>query len=279
LSVISVGIKRGSRSGDIDKNRVRKYSVTYVVETDDKNDGPQTVLSAFGLPSLYQHYTLGNDDDLAALCISGKASEVGDGGKTWDVQCEFASDAIPKNENPLNDPVRYSLQWAQHEKVIEQDQDGNPIVNTVGDLFTDPPYKQDDSRPVLVATKNYPAADFASLVSLAVDYKDSLNTDGFYGASAGQVKLTNITTGDLQTQNEIDFYKVTYEFSFNPDGWQPEILSRGHRAKDADDNIYDLPNKEVRNLDEDGKLLGPDDEPYFIPFTTFPSRPFGALGV
>lgn len=253
MSVVSVGIKPSTLEASEDRNGVRKYNFTARIITNALM-GPRAVLNDPLTPALFSPYgpsELGESDS-SAKCISRKIKQDSDGELTWELDLEFSSDseAQGKEENPLDELPRYSLQWETRDKVIEQDLDGEPIVNTVGDLFTDPPYTEEEDLPVMVVTRNE-----ASLpVALAMDYKNKVNSDEFYGAEPGKVKLKAITTGELQVQNDVEFYKVTYEFVFNPDGWQPEILNRGHRAKNADGKIIDLPNKEVRNLKEDGTL-------------------------
>lgn len=274
MSYVRGGIEPGSRWWSVDKDRVFKYGCTYKIETDTKDDWA-AVASAPCLPPLYSSHP-GNS---AALCTGGKASEDGDSGKVWKVAVEWSTDAIEKKENPLEEPVRYSLQWSQHEKVVEKDIEGNAIANTLGDLFRDPPYTQDDSRPTLVAKKNFPASQFDQLVAMACTYKDAVSTDAYKGTDPGVAKMTNIQTGELQTLNEIEYYQVTFEIQFDPEGWQPELLNRGHRAKDSSGNIYELPNKEVRNLKEDGTLVGPDDDPYYVPFNTFNEQNISALEI
>jgi hypothetical protein len=285
MAVIESAIKPGTRSCKHSNPFTREYGLTLHVVTDSKLDGSMTVLGAADwIPQLWSYYDLAfwgmtSEIDAGALCVSRVAKDIAptaDGGFIWEVELDYQSDVIQKAENPLDDPVLYSLNWAQYEKVIEKDTDGKPLANTVGDLFTDPPYTQDDSRPVLIVRRNEAELPIAS----AIQYKDKVNSDTFYGADPGHVKCTNINTSETQTRNGVTFYTVSYEFQFNNETFQPSILNRGHRSRaTAGGKIADNPNKEARNLLADGTLKKETDDPYYIDFTTFESVPFGALGV
>jgi hypothetical protein len=61
------GISTDGRDGSIDRELVCEYTVTYHVTTDDWNDGPQTVRTAFGIPDVGDVYMPGNDYDARAM--------------------------------------------------------------------------------------------------------------------------------------------------------------------------------------------------------------------
>ncbi len=270
MSVVSIEIVAG-RSSKLDENLVRTYSLPLQVKTDDRDDGGQIVQSAVAsyLGGMYSLYSVGNDEDLGAKLhnIDVKEKERLQGsGSVWDVTAEYATDKIEKNDNPLNEPARFSLDWAQHESVVEKDIDGNPIANTVGDLFVDPPLTKDDSRPVLTISKNYAASLFNALCGIMEEYKDVVSSDTFLGRDAGKWKMANITTGDLQTKNDIEYYKLTLQMQLNKDGWAPSILNRGHRFLGPFGATHDFPKKEIRNLNEDGTPLQSGDDPHYIDF-------------
>lgn len=276
MSIVAVNVKR-NRSGDITASRARTYTICYKVTTDNVLTGPHAVLNAPSLPALWATYSCFGDVDSTAHLIAKHAEEVDESGLQWEVTCQYASDQIEIKDDPTDQPVKYSLNWAQFERVVEKDNDGNPIVNTIGDIFTDPPYKQDDSRPILVAKRNLAAPLDTQTMA---DYKDAVNSDDFQGANPGEAKIKNITCGDLAVLNGVQYYPTTFEIEYNPDGWQPEILNRGHRArKSGFDPIVDLPSKDIRNLNEDGTLAGPSDDPYYIQFNTFKVRPFSVLNL
>jgi len=54
--------------GSRDAEGHREYTVSYLVECDNRFDGPATALEAPGLPVPGSFYILGNDSDIAAFC-------------------------------------------------------------------------------------------------------------------------------------------------------------------------------------------------------------------
>lgn len=244
--------------------------MVYEVRTNNWLDGQLTVLFATGLPELYSSYAFGSEADTVALCIEKTAEEIektangnGTHGGMWHVTCEFATNQIPKNENPLLDPLIWSLGFDQYQKVIERDQDGKPIVNTVGDLFTDPPYTQEDVRPVLRVVRNESYID----PSFIEDMTNAVNTSSWLGGDSGTVKIKSIEPGEPQMRNGTKFWAVKYEFEWKAEGWQPEILNRGFRYKDGS-KVVTSANKEAVNLLEDGSLAS-SDESYYVPYQTY----------
>lgn len=277
MSLEKFGVVPGSRWHKVNKEYVRSHGCTYrIVMGPDDTIADVTAIEQ--LPALFEPYEF----DSKAKCISlsiKEQSESGEQGSVWLADAEWSTDAVEKSESPLDEPIRYSLRWEQTEKVVERDIHGNAIANTIGDLFVDPPYTEQDELPILVAVRNFPATALEFLIALALDYKKSTNADIFLGAPVGTAKLKDIQTGEIQKQDDIEYYRVSFEFVFNADGWQPEILNRGHRAKDADGNIYELPNKEVSNLKQDGTVVAEGEQPYYIPFETLNPKSYFALGV
>lgn len=281
-----IGIVPGSRSGNINKDHVRNFKYVLQVVTNNIADGVQIVGDAIGVPRIYQQYSLGNDNDTAALCISKDVKEIspitnddGTKGNLWHVALEFDSSAIERKENPLEEPVRYSLNWANYDRLVEKDLDGKPLANVLGDLFVNPPHTQQESNPILVARFNVATIN----VPFVLDYRDAINADEYQGAPPGYAKLINIQTGEIQSRNAIEFYGMTFEIQFkDPDGdpWDPKILNRGKRFKVLDNNTpVNFPDGELHNLDSQGFPLATDAKPHYLDFKTHRRRPFSALGI
>ena len=95
-------------SGD-DKGKV-EFSVTFVVEVDDRFDGPSVVAGAVNpddpdlrIPSLGDFYNIGNDVDLNAFCKKISPRPVG--GMIWHVNVSYGpdSDTDEKGDNEPRD--------------------------------------------------------------------------------------------------------------------------------------------------------------------------------
>ena len=152
----------------------------------------------------------------------------------------------------------------------------------------------DDSRPVLVAVRNEDAANLAGIIATAIDYKDAVNSDTFYGASAGDVKMGLIQTGEPQFENGVSFYSIRYEFQFRErrhpsiPAWDLDFLDEGFHAQTTSGNSpaargtkYEIKPgcAKASGLKAGGLVRGPTDPPHFVQFQVYPNRPFGALGL
>lgn len=235
MAVIRVDPINDGREGEYDEKFVGTFTASYRVQTNDRLDGPLVVVNDPQLPVLYGTYSLGNDSLSSALCISKTPRPDGDDGRSWIVTCRFSTNAIPYNSNPLNDPVKVSMGFDQFTRVAREDTSGNPVANSMGDIF-DPPVEIDDSRPVYSVTRNEAYIN----ESLVADMKDSVNANSWRGFQPRCVKCKSITPGELQNRNNTDFYAVKYEFHINGDTWDFKILNRGRRYKEGN-NIVTIP--------------------------------------
>lgn len=213
---------------------------------------------------------------------------------TW--KAPDAGNAAPPEENPLDDPIKYSLEWANYTRLVDRDKDGNPIINSAGFGF-DPPIEIDDARPVLVAIKNMD--DLNDIIALAVEYKNAVNTDTFYDATYRKAKVESIVSGQIQLRNDIAFYAVTFRIQFNDDLWDKHLVDRGRQClvqEDFGTGYYpDVPRVQSGehagdpldecNLNTDGTQRSETLPGLFIPplasdgFRIYPEKAFAGLSI
>ena len=231
MAVISGGVNLigEKRSGQKGTNLVRTYAKVWRVETDSALDGPAVAMAASGIATQFvTTYASGNDSDSYALCVSVQAEEEGDSRKSWIVTEQYST-APPGNPtsfaNPLLDPIAYSLGFDSFRKSITQDINGDEIATTADEPI-DPPVETDDSRPVYVVRRNESSVSLPFLLSI----KDTVNANPWKGCAARTVKLRNVSTGEIQQRNNINYYTVTYEFHLNRDTWDAKILNFGRRC-------------------------------------------------
>lgn len=234
-------------------------------------------------------------------CKARTASQEGGGdARSWIVTCNYDNttseqDAEDAEKSPLDRRTKFHLEFTGYSRVLERDIDGNPIVNTVGDPFEDP-LEEEDERPVLVARKNYDASLLGPLMSLIVDYRGAVNTDEFISAPPGSVRIAKVQMGELQIENDVEFYAVSWYFEFKeeyeglspetvegtPEAWDRLVLNQGYRAyRTANDpeTVYEIPDKKEKKLKEDGRVFGTDEGYFYRTFRTKKRRPFSVLGL
>lgn len=262
---------------------VRTYTRVFHVITDDPYVGPAAVRAALGI-SRGDPYITDSESDLQAR-VRRIQPQQQDNPRLWEVRVEYDSTQEEESESPFDKPPEVSWDFAQFTRVAYKDRDGKAILNSAGQYF-DPPIEIDDSRPVLTVVRNEPSYN----PSLAYQYRDAVNSDAFYGAPPGTAKVVKIT-GASAVENDIPFWRVTYEFSFNPDGWQPSILDQGRYAKIGGKLVpipeFDTDGNEIRGshvadpvpLNGNGaRLADPNpDNAVFLDFNVFNERAFNAL--
>ena len=85
------------------------FNVVFLVETDDRLDGPQVVaggnVAGVKIPAIGDFYEFGNDIDQQAICNSVSPKSVG--GNLWEVTCAYGPRATvtqPKDNQPEENP-------------------------------------------------------------------------------------------------------------------------------------------------------------------------------
>ncbi len=288
MAIISIDEMLKSRSGGIDPQWRRTYRRAFRVIT----DGP-FALGALGarlaIPVfLGQQYVITDPSNVViehdqfafATKIDAQIDPDCNDDSSWVVSVEYAPyDPTQFPENPLNHPVKISWGENRFEQTCFEDRNGDPVVNSAGDYF-DPPISIDDSRPTLRIVRN----ERSYSPTYALSWKDTINTDTFYGFPPGTVKMST-PLGDLEYNPVCGFYYViTYQFEINPDGWKKQILDQGMRQIDSGvkQKILDDKGEEINSpalLDGAGTRLPTGGTPVALTFEVYAEADYSLLGL
>lgn len=217
---------------------VRNYTEVYRVETSTNTDGPYIVGSAGGLPLLGDPHF----EDTSATCRKIAPKREGENKLTWLVQCDYSTETPEpeeEEENPLLKPVIRNKRSNQVEEPMVEDLEGNMVLNSAGCQPTSPVLVK-RSYGIYQFTKNY--ATFNDQLADAIE--DSVNSAVFLGKAAGTVRCNSIDAEEVYEGN-FHYWKLTFEFEYNPHGWQPKFLN---------DGLHEISGGElVRILDDNGE--------------------------
>jgi hypothetical protein len=288
MGIISVDEIRGARQGSIDPQWHRSYRRAWrVITSDPYAIGP--LGARLAIPVFFgQNYVLTNplgavveyDNFAFATKIDAQIDPDCNDDTSWIVTVDYAAyDPTQFPENPLNHPIKISWGENRFDQTCIFDRNGNPVVNSAGDDF-DPPIAIDDSRPTLRIVRNEATYD----PIYALNWKDTLNADVFWGFAPLTVKLST-PLGELEYNPICGFYYVvTYQFEVNPNGWVKNILDRGMRQivgglkqKILDDKGDDISSPEL--LDGNGVKLTTRGTPVAISFEVYNEADFSLLGL
>lgn len=223
MSIIRIVRPWDGRGGSANVKWEQKSKLCWLVETDDEADDEWYILSSGYVPTRFAVHP-GNNNLLAR---DVNCDPYQNSAKHWKVTVNYDNSVDPaqNQENPLLRPGIDEWSFAQYQTIAVKDRDGKAIRNTVEQPF-DPPVERDESRLVLVYTRN--EAYFP--VALAEEYMDAINSDSFCGRPATRAKCANINA-TKQWENGFGFYQTRYEFHFWKKGWDKEVLNRGTRYR------------------------------------------------
>lgn len=212
---------------------------------------------------------------------------------TWSAPPPGKGKTSPNVIDPLDRPPEYTSEPVNYTKKITKDVlDNRPFKNSAGDLFED--VEKDDARIVLVVTKNmWPLQD---IIAIQREFINSINSDVFFGAPVHTAKVLSISSGQLLSENGIDYYAVTFRIEFCQDDetFDERFDNRGNAA-------YVIPNDPTSKLrvksqldgewldwsflNYDGTSRDPEADPLPIPpldedaFVKYKEKPFLDLDI
>lgn len=311
MSIIScneIGEGRSASSEYSNQKVIVKDVRIFRVQTDSQYHTGAYILAnapSFGPDNL--PLDLAVHPDFTDLRVKGRNAnmETGEGvaAISWLVTCNYDNQLSDQDEEdsetePLERRTKFHLESSSFTRVVDRDEEGRPLRNTIGELF-DPPLEEEDERSVLVAVKNYDANDLPGLMALVADYRNSVSSDSFLGRPPGSWRMAKVQMSPEQVEDEHRFHSVSWylelkdEYEFDdpskiegsPEPWDRLVLNRGTYAyMTANDPLsyYRLPGNEPKNLKQDGTLItdhGDGADYYYRSYRTKKRRPFSALGL
>lgn len=282
-AVISVERIHTGRDGEW-TTEGRSYTATWRAITAEPVIGPiDAMTSVFAtLFPLGAPYVSFYEYDYYATLKSISAKPENEPRTKWIITGKYDTQVKPGRR--LNNPIEQSptIEWdfGTYQKRIDNDRDDKAILNSAGEP-PNPPYVE--TRRTLIL--RYTRSELSYNPITAMDYLDHINSSSFLGAEALTVKL-NKWLGKQKHFPAVgtfaggEYWEVQYEFEWNPEGWDEEILDMG--MIDADGNHIKTENKYPVThpvLLKDGFKKEPTDPPQYITVKRFPLADLNALNV
>lgn len=275
------------RASEIAKFGKLSHTRVFIVQT-DTNDSSFLAAQAAGVPKMGDFYVDGQSRVSSVSC-KVRSGEPG----FWTVTCKYNNDYGSKPEDieetdPLSADQTESWGAEERSRVLTTSKNGyqrwresvggvslgvgigvTQIMNTAADRY-DEPLTIPVVFPTLTIKRNESHFDAA----VATKYNNALNSETWRDFEKGQARVR--ITAEQARQDEVDFWKVCYVFTFNDVGWEPAVLeaglyqlvnsSRGITSKvpcteKGDDSRVGTPARTPMPLDKDGEQIKPDDLP------------------
>lgn len=167
-----------------------------------------------------------------------------------------------------------------HDAIELIDGEPKPVWNAARSRPVPPPTKPRTFR-VITLEKNEPlfSEDFTH------GFENTVNEKAWRGYAAKTVLCKSITA-DADFEGRWDFWRVTYVFHVNKEGWMYKMLNEGPTYLDANGKITRFRDEttsgglgEVRPLKLDGTPLEAGGKPVYLEFNRFTKRDFSLLGL
>lgn len=263
---------------------------TYSVVTDSVSDGPLAVLATTdpttGLaiptpntPHPDDAFYLAGVPNVSLICPT-----------FFNVTVPYSTrggqDQAAQYNDPLAEPAEISWGDVASVEPIDQDADGNAILNAAHEPF-DPPPAMDIKDTLLRIKRNEAAFD----PDTKLTFDDTTNQHVFWGGKPGRARMA-IPAADKVNASP-SYWKVLYEITFRmrtPVGvtdekaWYRRILNQGYRYLDGDGVSHPIledgqPISQPKLLAADGSILASDADPVWLEFKKYPPTDWGLLGL
>tara|TARA_R110000824_G_scaffold235279_1_gene424045 strand:+ start:723 stop:1871 length:1149 start_codon:yes stop_codon:yes gene_type:complete len=120
MAVVSVKILHDGWTGSFPSTEAPTFTVVYLVEVDDPQDGNMTVVSADGIPALGSAYSVGQDFRADVLLKSLSTAPVAGTRNLWNVTASYGkpekeeenddpTDGITEDGEPTADPLKFAV--------------------------------------------------------------------------------------------------------------------------------------------------------------------------
>jgi hypothetical protein len=294
MAITITEIFRGRQFG-VGEDFQSTYTRVFLVDTGDVHVEGVAIKAALGL-AIGQGYSVGtaadpgadppvagdawHKQDAGAVIKSVDGSCDSPDGRQWTITVQYGPwTSKPREENPLDEPEEVEIGGEQRDRICDRDRTGAAVVNSAGDYF-DPPVVRDESRPTLTIVRNeaYDSPD------LSAEYSDTINDANFFGADAGTVKCGTITRRRQWHQAVPGgfYWKTTYPFSLNRDGWRKSILDQGLRQVVSGARKQITVDGQLATspvlLNGSGAILAVAGTPVYRGFDVYEAKDFGAFG-
>lgn len=237
--IVSVELKWSGRSAD-QKSAQEVYTV---ITTGTKSDDAAKVRDAVGLPTVRQPFP----SDPALLCTTRTAKSVGR--TLWEVTVDYAKDDASTTGTTTTTTSKdggsngwlISYSSASFNDVIDQDIDGKPLINPVGEPL-DPHISREFGMTRISCAKDFDPQEWAAYPIWSRDMDDMLYTTNnavFLSRPPGSVKLVDYAMEPFIGKDEERWTRFRVEFlvrkwndkKLGPVDWKERRMVQGTRYK------------------------------------------------
>jgi len=130
MAVVSVKTLHDGWSGSFTFREVPAFSVVYLVEVDDPEDGNILVVDADGIPKIGSAYSVGQDFHAGVRCKSLSTAPVAGTRNLWQVTASYGksekgdddpTDGITEDGEPTDDPLKFAVSMSYSSTRVTRD--------------------------------------------------------------------------------------------------------------------------------------------------------------
>ena len=223
-----------SQSSYRDEDGHRTYNITWKLETDNDLDGPAMLYTYWPLPAVGSPYSLDNDYDPWAFCTPeatiAPAPSIGEGDPVTVIHVTQTWTTKPMNrcntatiDNPLLEPYQLSGDFVHEQREASIDRFGEPLLHPNFQPITGPLVETKYSYPSINITFNSPVLPLSTYVLLI----NKVNDAPLWNLPVRTIRFIDAKWERLLYGVCFYYYRTTYTFEFDIEGFDPKIPAAG----------------------------------------------------
>lgn len=251
----------------------RTYKVVFLVASNDKKDGPVTILSTAGLPAIGSTWAYGNDVDPYAYAtpeVNVKPTLTNEQSCQWEVEYTFTTRPIERCqtgsiEDPLLEPDKISGSFVNYVREATMDRFGNRLKTSSHEQLRGSQVEFDHHKAQVTITQNVASLGLATLTSMM----NTVNATPLWGLPPRRIKLSGVNWSQLFQGICGIYYSRTLSFDIDFRGFDRVVLDEGTKVlngrwADEEDGSGSLVGVEWVDLPVNGAPPNPDNPTHFI---------------
>lgn len=276
-----------------DQDGHRDYDISWLMRTQNVDDGPAIVLSSPNLPAIGSYWQFGNDIDINAYCWPNwKVSQIVEREKSdlWIVSQRFSTRPFRRCqdesiENPLAEPPQISGSFVTYTQEVTKDRNNKVLKNSAHEPLRGKVMEFDASKPNVSISFNLPLLPLETFASLMHHVNDS----PLWGLDRRMIKLSNVTWQRQVYGRCFFYYTVHYEFEIDfktfdrkaPDKGRKILMPGGNKDNPKHFVVYKDNNGENTDvfLDGEGNPIDNADDVVDIDIEYYQETNLLALGI
>lgn len=212
----------GDQQDADDTGGIRTYTMAMLFTTSSASEGAYHVLNSSLVPKVGSIHFADTEAYLQRRSVTLTKPKF-----HWTVTLSYSSQ-FEMTEDPLDEPARLTIDGEKYQEVADTDRNGQAMLNSAGDYFSDPPIMRDRTDHILRVSKNVAEIPIWFLNSQDVVNDAEFTYRGLIFPER-TLKIERVPIPEIQKRNDVEYFPLVIEIKYRKATWNAKPLQSGYR--------------------------------------------------